>query len=330
MGGLSGYEARNHPMNALDALLDGLFDFTGMFPPASLTLEESLRQASAFPVSLRRPHLVGSDVVLAADALPSIDDAALARLGFAEGRKIRLCLLVPSLGPDASAWIKQIETVKRFNTERAKAKTPQEIVSLEVKIPSDASGATSAAVESALRSLEGTKIRFYVEVEWGKTEWKNRLSTLFGFYDGLKKRIPTAVARLGLKVRGSGPTAIDNEILARAIPEINSREIAFKATGGLHHPIRHGSALGFLNIATALRLNLALGPKKFPQESVAQCLASTNPKDFKFDGAIAWKSVTVSQEELQAAMKKIRFNISSSSLTEPDEGLARLFPLEVL
>ncbi len=76
-------------------LLGGLFDYTGMFPPAGLDLEAALRCTAAFPRSLGRPYLVGSEAVLPADRLDALTPDLLDACGFGPGDLLRIVALGP-------------------------------------------------------------------------------------------------------------------------------------------------------------------------------------------------------------------------------------------
>lgn len=296
----------------LEALLDGLFDYAGMFPPASLSFEDTLKNSAGFLASLRRPYLLGGDIVLDQTKLSLLTPAAISQAGF-QRSPLRVCLLGQPL----------------TDSNRIFSALPGagcRIVSYEVKLPWPFAGFPQSAADAIAkirRSLERS-IQLFVEPELSPADWENKLEAVFGLFDIINKPDPRAV---GLKIRGSGPKAITNAVLSRLLPEVNKRGLPFKATAGLHHPLRNtkaGNDLGFLNLATAFRLQCALG-SELPKNRLLECLESEDAGVFGFNKALSWKECSIPATALQAAIQRVPFSIGSCSLNDPDDDIFRLF-----
>lgn len=122
-------------------------------------------------------------------------------------------------------------------------------------------------------------------------------------------------ARARAKVRCGGERTPSPEELARFVRTCAAVGIAFKASAGLHHPIRRGEQHGFLNLLAA-----AL----FPQEAEA-ALAEEDPAAFALDERhFAWSGFHAEAPEI-ARMRRERFHgFGSCSFAEPVDDLHSL------
>jgi len=138
------------------------------------------------------------------------------------------------------------------------------------------------------------------------------------------------------KVRTGGltPDAIPScESLAEFIHEAARRPVGFKATAGLHHPIRAERALtyasdspravmhGFLNVFLAAAF--AWHGADFPQ--VRDMLAETDPSAFEFfDSKVDWRGNWLRTEEVVTARRDFAHSFGSCSFKEPIADLRQL------
>lgn len=127
------------------------------------------------------------------------------------------------------------------------------------------------------------------------------------------------------KIRTGGETASSFPAPAQVAGFINAcvdRAIPFKATAGLHHPIRTRSLIagatehGFINMLAAVRCALSGRP-----EALEPCLSETEQAAFEMRSA-TWQGVgaEVSEEAIRDAMA----SIGSCSFEEPTGYLRRL------
>lgn len=121
------------------------------------------------------------------------------------------------------------------------------------------------------------------------------------------------------------PATVASFILACA-----ERKLAFKATAGLHHPIRREYALtyeadaprgtmhGFINVlmASAFAWN--------GETDIEAIIAETDPKAFRFDDRAYWKDKSLSAEQIRDARENFMHAIGSCSFEEPVEDLEKL------
>ena len=143
--------------------------------------------------------------------------------------------------------------------------------------------------------------------------------------------VMSALARmqLGAKLRcgGTTPEAFPSvDEVAEFIDAAARARIAFKATAGLHHPLRHVDPAtgfpmhGFLNILAAA----ALAPR-LDRETLVQVVAEEEPAGFSFDEtSFAWRDQRVDLSELQETRRERFRGYGSCSFTEPVEDLIAL------
>ncbi len=252
---------------SLRALLEGLIDYAGLFPPAKLPMEEALRK---YDVYSRGEHawMLGRFVVPAS------------RLHE-----------VPEHFP-VSVLIEEL------------AHIPPDVDTIEVK------GKDIAAIA---RAAEGRTT--YVEVQ--------------------DESLLDAIAAHGLraKIRTGGVTADafpSAEAMARFIRACMTKRVAFKATAGLHHPLRcvkpltyeknapTGTMHGFLNVFLAAAL-----PDPSPTLGVT-LLEDSDPGSFSFaDDAATWRGHRVTAQQI-AEMRKLAISFGSCSFEEPVADLREL------
>jgi hypothetical protein len=132
------------------------------------------------------------------------------------------------------------------------------------------------------------------------------------------------VAQAGgrVKLRCGGDTAPSVEQVGLVIVACRDAGCVFKATAGLHHPIRRGTEHGFLNLLAAVTFAHAHGAGRPELEEV---LAEENPQAFAIaaDG-IAVQGRRAGRAEIAAARERLFASIGSCSWREPVEDLEAL------
>jgi hypothetical protein len=143
-------------------------------------------------------------------------------------------------------------------------------------------------------------------------------------------------AGLRAKIRAGGLTA-------DAFPSVNdiaeflracaAERVAFKATAGLHHPLRserpltyeagavRGTMHGFLNVFLAA----ALAGRPTPSDSIRNVLLASDPTEFSFgETAVAWRDLSISLDELAQTRASFAISFGSCSFSEPISDLQEL------
>jgi hypothetical protein len=287
------------------ALLAGLVDYAGLFPPAALSMDDAVAEYARWR---RSPEawMLGR-FVLPAGRLRDLARAADAHLPEpGAGEPWRLSAL---LGGDVHGDSSLVTSFNRSHTGRAV------VDAVELK----AGSAEDADV--ALEALPAGLAAF-VEVPLG-----GDLGELLAV---LRRRGASAKARTG----GVVPEAIpDPADVARFLAACASAGVPFKATAGLHHAVRAEQALtyepgspratmhGFLNVFAAA----AFARAGAPASDLETVLREQDASAFRLDGdALAWRGLRVPADSLALARSEFAMSFGSCSFAEPVADLRAL------
>ncbi len=297
---------------SLDPLLRGLFDYAGMFPPAALSFDDALAKSARFPTSLRRPLLVGNDLVVTPAEWGRLDPGELEAAGYRD-RPLRVCLV----GVPLSDAVAQAQAIVAFNESRRSDSPPIQITTLEVH--ADALDGAPEALREA-RAVLGS-VDLYFEPKWDDARMAEGLDEVIGMLHGLR----SDGRPIGFKARCEGPTQLSAPTLAHALAAVARGRIPLKLTQGLHHPFagdaRHGNRHGFLNVLFALRLHQAIG---MGLDEMQRCVEDVEPAHFAWDQGLAWDGHTALMQRIEEAASHVPFAIGSCSLDEPDADLLEI------
>lgn len=299
----------------LDALVEGLFDHAGMFPPAALSLDDALQVAAQFPDDLERPDLVQNDLVLTPENWRKLSDERFDAAGFT--RPCRICLV----GVDVDEAADVLREAQEWNQTGGVASPARVVTTVEMHIPPNMALGTAVGRITAGRFLAGGGISLYVEPKWDDATWNRRMDDLMQMFDDLNADVE--LAPVGLKFRCWGDTALRPETVACLIREIDERAIPLKATQGLHHALVEGheqNNIGFIGLVTALRLADATDMTDADRVAL---LTESDAAAFSFDDGLAWRDFRA--EATSMGIERVPFSIGSCSIGEPDADLVRLF-----
>ena len=124
------------------------------------------------------------------------------------------------------------------------------------------------------------------------------------------------IGELGLraKVRCGGSVLPSVPALAEFVQACRRLEVPFKATAGLHHPVRSGDEHGFLNLLAA---------SVFGDEEEA--LAEEDPSAFSVaEDAYVWRERRAGRDEIASIRRELFVSFGSCSAQEPIDGLRAL------
>ena len=292
--------------NTFIVLLTKLFDYAGMFPPASLSFEQALLEASSFSTSLKRPWMVASDIVLDAQHARKLLGVNLGIYSLAH--PLTVCLLATE---DPESVISTTAQLTR--------KEPHVLVtSVEIKVaPID----FAETIDLYAQLSTSNNIQLALEPNLSGDDWESVLAASIS-------KLKNSTSKAALKCRLTGPTGISAERFAAAIGATCDHGIPLKVTGGLHHPIvepgLYPFPMGFLNVVAGVMFRRSLGAK-LSHTHLVDILTNQDAHAFSFDDSLHFKNLTISLAELQKVKESLPFTIGSCSLREPDEDLSRLF-----
>ena len=288
------------PSPALRALLTGLIDYAGLFPPAELPMRVAVENYASYLAGDFRWAL--GRFVLPVSRFGEFTDASDGVRG-GDGRHWRLAALVDSdnFRPDLSAALD-------FN-ERHALDAAVDVIELKATSPSTIGAA-------AVAKREGLQVFIEVPLDPDPGALLDLILT-----HGLN-----AKGRTGGVTPGSIPTAA---LVARFLFRCIERGLDFKCTAGLHHPIRADRALtyqpeaphavmhGYMNVFLAAAF-LQFG---VPAAAAVEILDDTDLAAFDLSGdGVAWRGNKLSADQLTRARRKA-LAFGSCSFLEPIDDL---------
>jgi hypothetical protein len=291
------------PAQTLRALVAGVVDYAGLFPPAALSMSAA---AAGYAEYLASPEVWAlGRLVVPSTRLDELS-AESARYTGARSDPWRLSVLV---GDDSAG---DAERIRAFNTAH---------VGRLFADVAEARASSPAAIEPAVRAL-GAELTVYVELPVADEprEWLH------------------AVKRAGAraKVRTGGTTAAafpSAQQLARFIARCAEVGVPYKATAGLHHPLRGEQKLtyeprspsatmfGFVNVFLAG----AFARAGMDEPTIARLLEERDPAAIGFaDDAVRWREHAITLDQLRRARTSFALAFGSCSFREPIDDLHRL------
>ncbi len=309
---------------SLRAFLTGLIDYAGLFPPARLPLEEAVPNFAAYRASADA-WMLGRFIC---PAQRLADLSAFADL-FTEDAPFPVSVL-GSGGTDAESFMRafgaDLEAVRAVEERH-----PVCADLLEVRLPDSVAEAGSDAVASVLLRVADAVAeagvafeRMHVEAAFAGA-WRE---TVGGTVTALARHNVGGGPPVGFKMRCGGvrPDAFPTpEQVAFVIATCRDAGVPFKATAGLHHPVRHYDRTteammhGFLNVFGAGVLAHALN---LSEAAVRQVLRGESVKSFIFDeSGFAFQDLGISTEQVARARDAFALSYGSCSFDEPRDDL---------
>ena len=285
----------------LHALLAGAIDYAGLFPPAALDM--------ATAVSRYAEHRAGPDAwalgrfVVPASRLAELEREVEAHAPRRPHAPWRLSAL---LGADAGGELQALEAFNRRHAAAGEAALEADAV--------EARADSVGAIDRLLDTMPGWA-EAYVEIPLSRDP----------------RPLVTAIARHGgrAKARTGGVTAdafpTPSELL-RFLRACTAADLPFKATAGLHHPLRAEYALtyapdsprapmfGFLNLFLAAAfLRQGMG-----DADALRLLEERSPEAFHFGpNTVEWRGHRLHRDAVESARSRAITAFGSCSFDEP-------------
>jgi hypothetical protein len=298
-------------MSAIRVLLGNSIDYAGLFPPAGLGMEAAVMNYRQYRAG-EAAWALGRFIV-PASRLPEFEQAAKVHLSPVPAADTWLLSVLA--GPDLPA---DLERVAEFNRRQAAGGSAQ-IDTLEMKVDSD------DAIRDTMQLIRDP-LQAYLEIPIDRDP-----STLIATVGRTGAR---AKVRSGGVTRDAFPATAD---LVRFVQACARAGVPFKATAGLHHPLRAQYRLtyapdsptapmfGFLNLFLAAAL-LGAG---LTASQAARALEEESPATLQFDGGeISWRGHRLRIDLLSRTRQELIVSFGSCSFTEPIEELHALGLLE--
>lgn len=287
-------------MDARRALLSGLIDYAGLFPPALLSMEDAVAEYA-------RRYSSDQSWILGAFVVPA---GRLSELATAAAPHEGLWLLSVLIGPDPDADLERVVEFQAAFAHRFR------VVSLEI------------------RARDRDELSDWLQrVPWGvdvfcELDWREDPSP---WLPVLRLQGAWAKLRTGGVTPDLIPPLANVAVFLTLCAETG---VGLKFTAGLHHPVRAEHALtyeadapvgtmhGFLNMFVAAAL-LAIGP--VDSDLLLDLLDERDATVFVLDAdGISWRDQRVDAATLEDVRRRFARGFGSCSFAEPVEDLQTL------
>jgi hypothetical protein len=312
-------------------LLAGAIDYAGMFPPATLTLEQAARNYVAYRHGPER-WLLGRFVC------PMERLAQWCSMVGDDCRELPLSLIAVA-AQDCDDLIESLEA--GWSRVGVLGCRPQ---AFEARLPVDVGRHPDTprltrllhSIVAGALTLKLPRAAVFLEVPSADTTlseamWRTMLEKAVAMLADYNESAVSARCRAGLKIRTGGlePAAIPSTArLASFICACHNAHIPWKATAGLHHALRGntrevGAPLhGFVNLLAADVLAVA---HDLDEAAVLEILEDDDPHRFEFDdGWLRWRDLTATTEQVRSARAESFGCFGSCNFVEPCDELRAL------
>jgi hypothetical protein len=314
---------------SLRALLTGVVDYAGLFPPARLSLSEAVKRYAEYRGS-RECWMLGRFIC------PSGQLEEMARL-LSRLRQPDLPWPVSVLAARkdgaeqiAEGWTLDFHSLWLVG-DSARASLRFESLEAPLLPPPFSPLLGVEQLNSMVNKLKrGQELERYYEIHWDARALAaiNELATGIGETNATRQ---PGNRPLGLKLRCGGTEAAafpSAEYLATAVVACRDGGVPLKATAGLHHAVRRfdpGLQVmmhGFLNLFVAGVLAHA---RQLNEEQVCRVLLEEDAAAFRFDDeGLSWRDQRATTNEVTLARRRLMTSFGSCSFDEPRDDLRAL------
>lgn len=281
-------------MTAIETLLEGLFDYAGLYPPENLDLRSAANNYLKYRRSQRSAAL--GRFILNLDRLDEF--RSIARDSFADFP----LSVIAAENTDYTVLKQHINSGFRVESVEVKCSDPSAVGRIAQQLPQNVTKYFEVPIHAdSLPALES---------------------------------IRAAGARAKIRMGGIVPEAIPSlSDVAQMLKALADLRLPFKATAGLHHPLRSQQALtydpqsptgvmhGFVNLSAAAALLFFDGDV----EVAKRLLAEDDPAAWQVRAAsIQWHNQSWTAEQLATLRRDFFLGIGSCSFTEPIQDLESL------
>lgn len=314
-------DARTLNARPIHALLQGLIDYAGLFPPAKLDMPASVRNYERYLQS-QHAWMLGRFIL----PVSRLEEFRTASRG-----------VLPTSGEDDEPWPLSVlidgeldvdlDAIYAFNREHAIESNGLAVIdAVEIKVPLEGGSPSATFVDETLDRVPDELFPFFElpAPGMGGADIRGCLAVL-----------SDADAAAKLRTGGVTPEAIPASAhVAEFILACAGADVPFKATAGLHHAVRaeHGLTYepncprsimhGFLNVFIAAAL---AKQARISAETLTRVLEERDPRAFVFtDTRVTWRDHALGMDQIEDARHGFALSYGSCSFEEPVEELGAL------
>jgi hypothetical protein len=317
----SGKEQSNM-IRSIETLMTGLIDYAGLFPPSQLDMSTATQNYARGLRSQYERFL--SRFICPANRLTELSKHGAAMMpgtyatsGYREHVDFQDPWQISAIIiGDLQENLDQIFAFNEHHDDEGNGLAMVDALEMRVATPTDIDEALEQIPEMIVPAFELPR-----EAIFGGDPR--------GFVAALSGSGAVAKIRCGGVTHDLYPSSED---IARFMVACDRADVAFKATAGLHHPIRSEHALtyepdaprgmmhGFINVFVAGALIRHC--KGFDEALAVELLNETDPASFVFDEqSVAWKAHRIDVAQLAQARESFATGYGSCSFSEPTDDL---------
>lgn len=322
---------------SLRTLLSEVLDYAGLFPPANLPLDEAIRNYARYRQG-REAWMLGRFVL----PIGRLEDLVTYGHLFTQAPPFRFSVLGTG-GSDPDAFLDAFDSdVKAINAFHARHRDQVLADVMEVRLPEALLDAKASVVEDFLSEADRrivtsglAELALFYEVplvDLPAAKVRSVLKPLLAALADHNSRQPTPLrAEVGLKIRCGGMEPVyapSSEQLAHAIVACREAGVRFKATAGLHHPVRHYNKEvdavmhGFFNVFIAAVMAEA---HDLDADALSALLAEEEADHFHFEpDALAWGDLEAPLPAVRRTRERLATGFGSCSFDEPRDDLREM------
>jgi hypothetical protein len=314
----------------LQVLLAGTVDYAGIFPPASLHLEEAARRYVDYRSSenswmlgafvcpaLRLRELLPLPMLFEGDSFPEI---SVLLSGGASSHEF-----LERLADDLGAVIRFREEIDfRVSIRQLEGKIPDELLETDVVTVRKFVDCLASVREST--EVQDAAVFLEVPLDERRHQLLPVVNGALGAFN--RQRLDSLEGPMGSKFRMGGPGVPSADAVAYGIAASRDAGVRFKATAGLHHPFYSHDLLtdsvehGFINVHAAAVLAAV---HHFEVDALVPILTDPEPGHFKFSSdGLEWMTHKASISQIERGRREGIVSFGSCSFEEPIEDLKRL------
>ncbi|MCU0372066.1 MAG: hypothetical protein MUE56_02330 [Ignavibacteria bacterium] len=322
--------------SAFTAFMNRIIDYAGMFPPAGLNLEDAFRNYGGYIKS--EDEWMLSRFVCTIKTFGNFFDGNNPARKIMDEHKgdnwIKFTILLTG-GNSPKEFYPSLENdlklLRKFREENFDSLSAD---SFEVKLPEELH--TKSAGKSTLKFLNESSLIFNDLGFYGCRMFVE--PPVNNDYRYIFEKLAETIAEsdhdggnAGFKLRTGGVTPElfpSPEQIACALNVCNLSKIEFKATAGLHHPVRHYNdgvntkMHGFLNVFGA---GIFAYANYLNEREITEIINDENPHNFVFENdKFIWKDLTADTESIGNARSGFVTTFGSCSFDEPRGDLKTL------
>lgn len=309
-------------LRTIETLMTGLIDYAGLFPPSQHDMQTATQHyarglRSTYERFLSRFICPASRLTELTNDASALMPGTYATSGYREHADFQdpwqiSAIIVGDLGEN----LEQIYSFNEYHDNEAHGLAMVDAIEMRVSSPTEIDEALEQIPEMIVPAFELPR-----EAIFGGDPR--------GFIAALSGSGAVAKIRCGGVTPDLYPSSED---IARFIVACDRADVAFKATAGLHHPIRAEHALtyepdaprgimhGFINVFLAAAF--VQHARGFDESCAIEMLNETDPKAFGVsDQTISWREHRIDVTQLAQTRESFATGYGSCSFNEPTDGL---------